>query len=121
MAIATGLTSGGIRTDYMNLLVAQLRNQNPLDPMDNSDMAMQLSQFSQLEQLENLSSMFQKVLMATERSQASSLIGNQVSFSPAGPDGSTTGQVNSVIIFDNVNGQENDDLFSLSTVPRISE
>lgn len=38
-------------TDFMNLLVAQLKNQDPLNPMDNQQFAVQLAQFSQLEQL----------------------------------------------------------------------
>ena len=36
---------------FLNLLVAQLQNQNPLDPMDGMEFVTQLAQFSQLEQL----------------------------------------------------------------------
>ena len=52
MSALTGMTSsaGEIRTNYMNLLVTQLRHQNPLEPMDNNEMASQLALFSQLEQ-----------------------------------------------------------------------
>jgi flagellar basal-body rod modification protein FlgD len=38
-------------TDFLNLLVEQLKNQDPLNPMDNQQFAVQLSQFSSLEQL----------------------------------------------------------------------
>jgi len=38
-------------TEFLNLLVEQLKNQDPLNPMDNQQFAVQLSQFSSLEQL----------------------------------------------------------------------
>ena len=37
--------------EFLNLLVHQLQNQDPLNPMDNQEFAVQLAQFSQLEQL----------------------------------------------------------------------
>jgi flagellar basal-body rod modification protein FlgD len=64
----------------MRLLVTQLQNQNPLEPLDNNEMASQLAQFSQLQQLESMNSSFAKVLAATERTYANSLIGREVSF-----------------------------------------
>jgi flagellar basal-body rod modification protein FlgD len=36
---------------FLNLLVAQLKNQNPLNPLDGMQFVTQLAQFSQLEQL----------------------------------------------------------------------
>ena len=39
---------------FMELMIAQLQNQNPLDPMDGTEYAAQLAQFSSLEQLTNL-------------------------------------------------------------------
>lgn len=42
------------RDDFLTLLVAQLRNQDPLSPMDGKEMAVQLAQFSSVEQLINL-------------------------------------------------------------------
>jgi flagellar basal-body rod modification protein FlgD len=38
---------------FLNLLVTQLRNQNPLDPMDNTQFISQMAQFSALEQAQN--------------------------------------------------------------------
>jgi flagellar basal-body rod modification protein FlgD len=69
-----------IQADYFEVLIAQLKNQNPLEPLDNNEMASQLAQFSQLQQLESINSNFTKVLAATECTYASSLIGKEVTF-----------------------------------------
>ena len=45
-------SADNIRMDYLQLLTAQLANQNPLDPMDNDQMTQQLTMLSQLEQAE---------------------------------------------------------------------
>ncbi|MBX7143991.1 MAG: hypothetical protein K1X79_06030 [Oligoflexia bacterium] len=39
------------KNEFLNLLVTQLKNQDPLDPMKNDQFAVNLAQFSQLEQL----------------------------------------------------------------------
>ncbi|MDX9974358.1 MAG: flagellar hook capping FlgD N-terminal domain-containing protein, partial [FCB group bacterium] len=39
---------------FLQLLVNQMQNQDPLDPTDNSQMIAQLAQFSSLEQMSNL-------------------------------------------------------------------
>ena len=41
-------------TEFLNLLVNQLQNQDPLNPMDSQQFAAQLAQFSSLEQLINI-------------------------------------------------------------------
>lgn len=38
---------------FLNLLVTQMRNQNPLEPMDNTQFIAQMAQFSALEQAQN--------------------------------------------------------------------
>jgi len=43
------------KDDFLNLLVTQLRYQDPLEPMQDSDFVAQLAQFSSLEQLSNIS------------------------------------------------------------------
>ena len=42
------------KDDFLNLLITQMQNQDPMDPMSGSDYAAQLAQFSSLEQLTNI-------------------------------------------------------------------
>jgi hypothetical protein len=56
---------------FLQLLVTQLRYQDPLNPMDDRDFIAQMAQFSALEQMMNLNNTF-------ERSQAFSMIGRTV-------------------------------------------
>jgi len=47
-------TADDLQTDFLNLLIAQLSNQDPMSPMDNEGMIQQLATFSQLQQLERV-------------------------------------------------------------------
>ena len=42
------------KDDFLELLIAKLSNQDPLDPMQDEDFVAQLAQFSSLEQLSNM-------------------------------------------------------------------
>src|SRR5437588_128737 len=43
-----------VETQFLKLLVAQLKGQNPLDPKDGTEFVSQLAQFSSLEELINI-------------------------------------------------------------------
>ncbi|MFP4139030.1 MAG: flagellar hook assembly protein FlgD [Planctomycetota bacterium] len=77
---ALGQNSQEITTNYLNLLVAQLQNQNPLEPMDNQDMAGQLAQLSSLEQTEQMNNNFKKVLDSTMLQEALDLTGKDITY-----------------------------------------
>ena len=99
-------TASDLQMDYMNLLITQLQNQNPLEPLDNNEMAAQLAQFSQLQQLESMNNSFADVLSATELSYANSLLGKEITFIMQTETGSSemvTGKVDQV--YNNVNGE----------------
>lgn len=49
-------TSQESQDQFLQLLVTQIQNQNPLDPMSNEEFTSQLTQFSMLEQLETMNS-----------------------------------------------------------------
>ncbi|MCW2277938.1 flagellar hook capping FlgD N-terminal domain-containing protein [Heliophilum fasciatum] len=42
------------KDDFLNLLVTQLRYQDPMNPMDNTQFIAQMAQFSSLEQMKNM-------------------------------------------------------------------
>lgn len=54
------------RDEFLKLLVAQLKNQDPLNPMDGKDMAAQLAQFSTVEQLISINTALGKTSDASE-------------------------------------------------------
>ncbi len=55
------------KESFLQLLVTQLSNQDPLNPMDDKEFVSELSQFSSLEQLTNLNEGMDSLIDATER------------------------------------------------------
>jgi flagellar basal-body rod modification protein FlgD len=107
MSSVSEITSASnIQMDYMNLLITQLQNQNPLEPLDNNEMATQLAQFSQLQQLESMNTSFADVLATTELSYANSLLGKEIAFMASNETGAsdvTSGIVEQV--HNNIDGE----------------
>lgn len=69
------------KNEFLNLLVAQLNNQNPLEPQGNGEFIAQLAQFSQVEGIEKLNSSMGSLLSGYQSSQAlqaSSMVGRKV-------------------------------------------
>ncbi len=60
---------------FLNLLVTQLKNQDPLDPMDATEFTAQLVQFAGVEQQIFANSNLEKLLKLEETNQISSLVG----------------------------------------------
>lgn len=69
------------KNEFLNLLVAQLNNQNPLEPQENGDFIAQLAQFSTVEGVGELNASMSSLLSSYQSSQAlqaSSLVGRKV-------------------------------------------
>lgn len=66
------------KQDFLQLLVAQLRNQDPLRPMEDREFITQLAQFRTLETMINLEERVQALAAVQVFSQATALIGKTV-------------------------------------------
>ena len=84
LSSATGSATGNQalgKDAFLQLLVTQLKNQNPLDPQDNSAFVAQLAQFSSLEGITTLNDSVTAISSSYKSSQAlqaSSLVGRSV-------------------------------------------
>jgi flagellar basal-body rod modification protein FlgD len=80
-AQSTSATKSLGKDDFLKMLLAQLKNQDPLNPLDGTDFAAQLAQFSSLEQLTNMSTELSTLglyQMTASNVQAVGLIGKEV-------------------------------------------
>ncbi|MGE5451526.1 MAG: flagellar hook capping FlgD N-terminal domain-containing protein [Acidobacteriota bacterium] len=80
-AIAAAAGGGSPKDLFTTLLVAQIKNQNPLEPTDPSAFVNQLTQLSQMESLQNLSSQNNTHVAMLESLQALGMgaqVGSQV-------------------------------------------
>lgn len=69
------------RGEFMELMLAQLKNQNPLEPQENGEFIAQLAQFSSLEEMQKLSGTVDDVagqFRSTQALQASAMVGRSV-------------------------------------------
>ena len=96
MSDISATNSSTLKTDFMTLLVNQLRYQDPLEPMNNNEMTAQLAQLSQLEQMESANSFSQQLLQATQRAEATDLIGKRVIFTPTDAEEPMTALVDGI-------------------------
>lgn len=66
--------------DFMQLLAAQLANQDPMAPMDNSQFVAQLAQFSSLEESQAMHKSLDSFIALQQVGQASALVGQNVEY-----------------------------------------
>lgn len=66
------------KDQFLKLLLAQLKNQDPLKPMDDSQFIAQLAQFSALERMQELDNHMARLLEVEQFGQAYGLIGKEV-------------------------------------------
>ncbi|MEO0650122.1 MAG: flagellar hook capping FlgD N-terminal domain-containing protein [Planctomycetota bacterium] len=97
------------RDAFMQLLVSQLQNQDPLEPVQNEDFVAQLATFSSLEQLEGVNDGITGLLLleqggqiTSQLAEGSSLIGKQVGWYDPSTDLRGSGVVDSVKVVDDL-------------------
>jgi flagellar basal-body rod modification protein FlgD len=93
---STDSVSGGAQltlsqNDFLQLLVAQMENQDPLQPQSDTEMASQMAQFTSLTQATAMSSSLSMM-------QANSLIGSTVTIKLDSQNDTTNGVVQSVLV-----------------------
>ncbi len=108
----TGTTNLG-KDAFLQLLVCEMQNQDPLEPSSNTEWISQLATFSQLEELQSLTS-------ATENTQLFSLVGKQVVLTTTDVDGNPIYK-SGVVDFVNISGGEskfsvNGNLYSMENL-----
>jgi flagellar basal-body rod modification protein FlgD len=77
---------------FMQLLVSQLENQDPLDPLSDSDFFAQMAQLGQVQGMDTLN-------QTSQLQEAQGLLGQTVTATASGVTGNTvTGQVTSISV-----------------------
>ncbi len=107
------------RDQFMELLVTQLRNQDPLEPVNQQDFLGQLAQFSSLEGIERLNLNFAESLKFQQLSQGGAIVGSRVEYTNA--QGETkTGLVDSARVLNGeLRFQMGDDIVGLSDLTGV--
>ncbi|GBD23438.1 hypothetical protein HRbin29_01104 [bacterium HR29] len=76
---SNGVSEQGIdQVDFLKLIVAQLRNQNPLDPQSDTDFIAQMAQFEALNQMRIVAEGMKAMQGISELTAAAGLIGREV-------------------------------------------
>jgi flagellar basal-body rod modification protein FlgD len=77
---------------FLRLLIAEMKNQDPLNPMDSSEYVSQFASFSVVEQAIKTNQKLDELLAASSFAQSGALIGRNA----ASADGSVSGEIQSV-------------------------
>jgi flagellar basal-body rod modification protein FlgD len=80
---------------FMQLLVAQMRYQDPSNPVDSSQMMAQTATFTQVEKLEELATQNAAMLVLQEASTAGAMVGRTATYTDT-DGGEVTGKITAV-------------------------
>ncbi|RUM07201.1 flagellar hook assembly protein FlgD [Rhizobium chutanense] len=81
--------------NFLQLLIAQMKNQDPTSPMDASEQVAQLATFSQVEQTIQTNTKLDTLLASSSLTQASSYVGKYMESA----DGTVKGIIDSVKVY----------------------
>ena len=96
MASASSALSGLGQDQFLQLLIAQLQNQDPLDPVSNQDFIQQLATLNTVSGIQSLNANFSEMLKLQQLTQGADLIGKTIEYTLVSGDPSKTGTVTSV-------------------------
>ncbi len=88
-------------SQFLDLMIAELQNQDPMNPMDNAQMIEQIGQIRQIDASSRLTTTLDAVLMGQNLSSASSLIGKTITGLDADSK-KVTGKVDRVTVTDGI-------------------
>lgn len=88
-------------SQFLDLMIAELQNQDPLNPMDNAQMIEQIGQIRQIDASTKLTTTLDAVLLGQNLSSASALIGKTITGLDADSK-RVTGEVERVTVTDGV-------------------
>ena len=77
-ATSTTSTTSADKDMFLQLLVAQMRNQDPANPQDSSEFLAQTAQFSMVEKLEEIAKQGAEALASTRNLTAAGMIGRKL-------------------------------------------
>lgn len=105
------------KEQFLQLLVAQMKYQDPLEPMDNTEYVSQLATFSELEQMQNISA-------TSEMQRATGLVGNKVTINYTNPTTGAQSEVSGKVDYVTMSGSRvkvavNDELYDLEDVVQV--
>lgn len=76
--VPAGPLADAVGSQFMQLLLAQLRNQNPLDPVNDKEFMTQLTQVNSMQELQKINATLSSLVKADGLSEAAGLIGRHV-------------------------------------------
>jgi flagellar basal-body rod modification protein FlgD len=120
LSAATGSSSSQLVSEqaFLQLLITQLQNQDPLSPADPTQFVSQLASFSSLEQITQLNTNMTQVL----DNSVTSLIGKTVTVTdPSSSTGLTQGTVSGIVYYSNGPAvQINGNNYAMSDIQNVS-
>jgi flagellar basal-body rod modification protein FlgD len=94
--LATSQSPQDLKNEFLQMLMTQLKNQDPTNPVDDTAMLGEEAQFSSLEQMQNMNQNLVSLMSMQNVSQAVSLVGKSITGVDAN-GAAASGQVASLV------------------------
>lgn len=94
--VGSNFTASEGRDQFLQLLVTQLRYQDPLEPVKQENFMQQLAQFATLEGVEKLNTRFDDLLRLQQLTEGANLVDKTVAYQNDAGSGLNVGRVDSI-------------------------